>query len=51
MRALVWFGWNCVCFLEELLQKTSGFALAGELEMTRLPELGPANTPMSFDPA
>lgn len=35
-------------FLEELLARTRSFGLAGELEMTRLPELGPTSTPMFF---
>lgn len=35
-------------FLEELLARTSGMALDGELEMTRLPELGPTSTPVRF---
>lgn len=38
-------------FLEELLARTSGMSLAGELEMTRLPELGPTSTPIRFEPA
>ena len=38
-------------FLEELLARTSGMALDGELEMTRLPELGPTSTPVRFAPA
>ena len=38
-------------FLEELLARTSAMALDGELEMTRLPELGPTNTPVRFTPA
>lgn len=38
-------------FLEELLARTKGMALNGELEMTRLPELGPTSTPVRFDPA
>ena len=33
-------------FLEELLARTRGIELAGELEMARLPELGPAVTPV-----
>ena len=37
-------------FLEELLCRTSGMELAGELEMTRLPELGPTSTPVRFIP-
>ncbi|MCL6251613.1 cytochrome P450 [Altererythrobacter sp. KTW20L] len=35
-------------FLEELLQRTTGMALDGPLEMTRLPELGPTSTPVTF---
>jgi len=35
-------------FLEELLGRTKTFGLDGELEMTRLPELGPTSTPMFF---
>jgi len=35
-------------FLEELLARTQSFGLDGELEMTRLPELGPTSTPMVF---
>lgn len=38
-------------FLEELLSRTRGLELAGELEMTRLPELGPTSTPLRFIPA
>jgi cytochrome P450 len=38
-------------FLEELLSRTRGLSLAGELEMTRLPELGPTSTPVRFEPA
>lgn len=38
-------------FLEELLKRTSGMALDGPLEMTRLPELGPTSTPVSFEAA
>ena len=38
-------------FLEELLARTSGMELAGELVMTRLPELGPTSTPVRFFPA
>jgi cytochrome P450 len=38
-------------FLEELLARTTGLALDGELEMTRLPELGPTSTPVRFEPA
>lgn len=38
-------------FLEELLSRTSGMSLAGEMEMTRLPELGPTSTPIRFEPA
>ncbi len=37
-------------FLEELLQRTKSFHLNGELEMARLPELGPASTPVRFIP-
>lgn len=37
--------------LEELLARTRSLALAGELEMTRLPELGPTSTPVRFEPA
>lgn len=33
-------------FLEELLARTRGIDLAGEPEMTRLPELGPTSTPV-----
>ena len=36
-------------FLEELLARTSGMELDGELEMTRLPELGPTSTPVRFE--
>ena len=36
-------------FLEELLAHTSGMSLDGELEMTRLPELGPTSTPVRFE--
>ena len=35
-------------FLEELLARTKGMELDGELEMTRLPELGPLSTPVRF---
>jgi cytochrome P450 len=38
-------------FLEELLKRTKGMALDGELEMTRLPELGPTSTPVRFEAA
>ena len=38
-------------FLEELLSRTKGLMLDGELEMTRLPELGPTSTPVRFEPA
>lgn len=38
-------------FLEELLARTKGMALDGELEMTRLPELGPTSTPVRFEAA
>ena len=38
-------------FLEELLARTKSLALDGELEMTRLPELGPTTTPVRFEPA
>lgn len=38
-------------FLEELLARTRAMALDGELEMTRLPELGPTSTPLRFTPA
>ena len=38
-------------FLEELLSRTKSLALDGELEMTRLPELGPTSTPVRFEPA
>lgn len=38
-------------FLEELLGRTRSMALDGELEMTRLPELGPTSTPIRFEPA
>jgi cytochrome P450 len=33
-------------FLEELLGRTSAVEIAGEIEMTRLPELGPVSTPV-----
>lgn len=35
-------------FLEELLKRTTALAIDGELEMTRLPELGPTSTPVRF---
>lgn len=35
-------------FLQELLGRTQSFTLAGEMEMARLPELGPASTPVRF---
>jgi cytochrome P450 len=38
-------------FLEELLSRTKGLMLDGELEMTRLPELGPTSTPVRFEAA
>lgn len=38
-------------FLEELLKRTTALALDGELEMTRLPELGPTSTPVRFEAA
>lgn len=38
-------------FLEELLARTRSLTLDGELEMTRLPELGPTSTPVRFEPA
>ena len=38
-------------FLEELLARTRSLALEGELEMTRLPELGPTSTPVRFEAA
>ena len=38
-------------FLEELLKRTRSFALDGEIEMTRLPELGPTSTPIRFEAA
>jgi cytochrome P450 len=38
-------------FLEALLARTKGMALGGELEMTRLPELGPTSTPVRFEAA
>jgi cytochrome P450 len=37
-------------FLEELLGRTESLDLSGDLEMTRLPELGPTSTPVSFRP-
>jgi cytochrome P450 len=37
--------------LEELLARTRSLALDGELEMTRLPELGPTSTPVRFEAA
>lgn len=36
--------------LEEMLAQSSRFELAGELEMTSLPELGPVSTPIRFFP-
>lgn len=36
--------------LEELLRHSSGFELAGTPEMTKLPELGPVETPIRFLP-
>ena len=38
-------------FLEELLSRTSAIELDGEIEMARLPELGPAVTPLRLTPA
>jgi cytochrome P450 len=38
-------------FLEELLARTKSMALDGEMEMTRLPELGPTSTPVRFEAA
>jgi cytochrome P450 len=38
-------------FLEELLARTKSMALDGDLEMTRLPELGPTSTPIRFEAA
>lgn len=35
-------------FLEELLGRTSAIEIAGEIEMTRLPELGPVSTPVKL---
>ena len=37
-------------FLEELLGRTSQIAIDGEIEMTRLPELGPVSTPVRLTP-
>ncbi|AKH41956.1 cytochrome P450 [Altererythrobacter atlanticus] len=38
-------------FLEELLSRTSEIHLNGEIEMARMPELGPAATPLRLVPA
>lgn len=35
-------------FLEELLSRTEGMELAGEMLMAKLPELGPSSTPVRF---
>lgn len=37
--------------LEELLSRTKRFTLAGPIETTRLPELGPIVTPLAFEDA
>jgi len=37
-------------FLEELLGRTSAILIDGEIEMTRLPELGPVSTPVRLIP-
>jgi cytochrome P450 len=37
--------------LEELLARTRGFDLAGEIVPTRMPEIGALSVPMTFEPA
>jgi cytochrome P450 len=37
-------------FLEELLSRTSAILINGDIEMTRLPELGPVSTPVRLIP-
>lgn len=37
--------------LEELLARTKGFELAGEIRPTRMPEIGALSVPMTFQPA